>query len=528
MLTRREFLAAGTAVTALAATPSCSPAQTQRRQQTERDPIPPTSPNPVGARPPDNLGGSTVNVGSNPGDLQTAINTALNPDGTHKGNTYICPPGVTYRPLTLPAAKGTGWTCIRSGSTNLPPAGTRVQPSHAAAMFRIVSSGAINDARCIIMPSATAGWRFIGMELANPNDNFTYAMVEVVRSSRISFERCYMHARPGQFMRRALYFLLSDDLQVWDSYISECKEGPPTDSDTQTIFTRGGSRIHIENCELQAAGENVMFGDQGSSLPTNDITFKRNHCYKPLAWRGVIKNVKNLFEIKFAWRTLAEGNIFENNWLPTQPGEAIVLNNSWQAEGFYCDTRDLMFRHNTIINSPALLAIADQNNGVGGPIRCAFLNNLGLQIPNRGLKFLHRCNDIWIEHNTIVPLDASSGVSPFAAVLLAPDAPGKMPNFTFRHNIIGGSTYGMFCNGGSDTATYDHWLPDRMFQTNAIVGLSGQPSLMGVQYLASPSVAGLDVVTGRLSPRSPLIHAGSDGKDLGVDFVQLATAQTGM
>jgi hypothetical protein len=48
-----------------------------------------------------------------------------------------------------------------------------------------------------------------------------------------------------------------------------------------------------------------------------------------------------------------------------------------------------------------------------------------------------------------------------------------------------------------------------------------------VQYLASPSVAGIDVVTGRLNPRSPLIRAGSDGKDLGVDFVQLAAAQTG-
>jgi hypothetical protein len=526
MLTRREFLAAGTAA-ALAASPNGSFAQVQRRPQTGREAVPPTSPSPVSTRPPDNLGGATVNVGSNPGDLQTAINAALHADGTHRGNTYVCPAGVTYNSLMLPAATGTGWTCIRSGSASLPPAGTRVQPSHAATMFRIQSSGAINDARCITMPSPTSGWRFIGMELANPNDNFTYAMVEVVKSNRISFERCCMHARPGQFMRRALYFLFSDDLQVWDSYISECKEGPPTDSDTQTIFTRGGSRIHIENCELQAAGENIMFGDQGSSLPTNDITFRRNHCYKPLAWRGVIKNVKNLFEIKFAWRILAEGNTFENNWLGAQPGDAIILNNGLGQAGSYCDTRDLMFRHNTVINSPAFLVIADLNNGDGGPIRCAFLNNLGLQIPNRGLKFLHRCNDIWIEHNTIVQVDASSGDSPFAAVLLAPDAPGKMPNFTFKHNIIGGSTYGMFCNGRSDTATYDRWLPDRTFQTNAIVSLSGQPALTSVQYLASPSVAGIDVVTGRLNPRSPLIRAGSDGKDLGVDFVQLTTAQTG-
>jgi hypothetical protein len=44
---------------------------------------------------------------------------------------------------------------------------------------------------------------------------------------------------------------------------------------------------------------------------------------------------------------------------------------------------------------------------------------------------------------------------------------------------------------------------------------------------ASAASAGVDLVTGTLIAGSPLIGAGSDGKDIGVDFVQLAAAQTG-
>src|SRR5260370_10456317 len=106
MLTRREFLAAGPAAAAFAGTPAAALAQSPRGYQRMRDAIPPTSPTPVNARPSDNLGGTTVNVGSNPGDLQTAISAAINADWTHNGNTLICPPEVTYHAVTLPATTG--------------------------------------------------------------------------------------------------------------------------------------------------------------------------------------------------------------------------------------------------------------------------------------------------------------------------------------------------------------------------------------------------------------------------------------
>jgi hypothetical protein len=108
--------------------------------------IPPTSPTPcgflrgTGAFPSANLGGTTVNVGSNPGDLQTAINAALNGDGTHKGNTLLVPAGVTYNPITMPTTSGNGWTRILTNSGSLPAEGTRVSSANAAAMFKVSGS----------------------------------------------------------------------------------------------------------------------------------------------------------------------------------------------------------------------------------------------------------------------------------------------------------------------------------------------------------------------------------------------------
>lgn len=534
MLTRREFLAAGTAAATFAAAPSDAFAQTPRRHQKVRDAIPPTSPSPVNARPSDNLGGTTVNVGSNPGDLQIAISAAINADGTHKGNTLICPAGVTYNAVTLPPTTGSGWTCIRSGSSSLPAAGTRVAPSNAGAMFKIQSSGAINDARIMFVPNTTSGWRFIGMEGTNPNDNFTYALIEIF-GNRMSFERCYLHARPTQQMRRAIYGRLAQDLQFWDSWISECKE---VGSDSQTIYTRTCLRVHIENCELQAASENILIDDQGSGLPSQDVTVKRNHLFKPLTWRqyradkstnpswdGINWNIKNLFEVKWCQRLLFEGNICENNWQASQDGSAILLNghNIRADPSIVC--QDIMVRHNTVINSTAFMSLSTFW-APNPPRRIAVLNNLAIGIVARGFMLLHRLEDVWVEHNTIVPVDLVGlpiEFSPRCAFYLGLDSPGYFSRLTLKHNVVGAAEYSMIPH--NTDATLDHWIPDRSFLSNAIFGKTGQPSLTGVGYFPSAAAAGINTTSGVLTAGSPLLKAAGDGTDIGVNFTELKAAQ---
>ena len=535
MLTRRDFLAAGTAVAAFVATPSGALAQTPGRQQRVRDAVPPTSPTPVIGRPSDTLGGTTVNVGSNPGDLQTAIAAAINADGTHKGNTLVCPAGVTYNAVTLPRTTGSGWTCIRSGSASLPAAGTRVTPSNAGAMFKIQSSGAINDARIMFVPNTTSGWRLIGMEGTNPNDSFTYALIEIF-GHRMSFERCYLHARPTQQMRRAIFALLAQDLQFWDSWISECKEAG---SDSQTIFTRTCRRVHIENCELQAASENVLIDDQGSGLPSQDVTIRRNHLFKLLSWRQyqpdrsinpawdrINWNIKNLFEVKWCQRLLFEGNICENNWQASQDGSALLLNANNNEADLTIVCEDIMFRHNTVINATAFMSLSTFLPS-HPPRRVAVLNNLAIGIVARGFMLLHRLEDVWIEHNTIVPVDAIGlpiEFSPRCAFYLGLDSPGSFPRLTLKHNIVGASEYSLIPH--NTDAALNQWIPDRSFARNAIFGKTGQPPMTGVTYYPSAAAAGINT-TGGVLTGSPLVKAAVDGTDIGVNVTQLKAAQSG-
>ncbi len=535
MLTRRELLA--TAAAALAATPAGRLAQVPRRRPTARDPVSPTSPNPVSTKPSDNLGGSTINVGSNPGDLQRAINTSA------QGDTLVVPAGVTYNPITLPIRTGSGWTCIRTNSGKLPTAGTRVSATNANAMFKVESGGELNAARAVTMPAGTQGWRFIGMEATHPNDNFEYGLIDVL-GARLSLERCYIHGTTTSAgLRRCVWLQGASDFQIWDSWVSEARE---VGSDSQAIASRNVTRWHVENCELQGAGENILVDDQGSPTPSLDVTLKRNHFFKPLTWfplliggvsnpafAGTVWTIKNIFEIKWAYRVLVEGNVFENNWGGAQDGTAILLNGGRCPGPKDIRTEDLMFRSNIVRNAPYFLSvgISAAVGGLPGGLphaRVAFLNNLVLQVPGRVALLNHYSNDVWFEHNTIMPMDAVHITSGATSFYIASDFPGtSWPRLTLKNNVWGRSKYAfMVENFPTTSATFDRLFPDRSFIQNVEFGLPGTAPA-GLIYYVSAAAAGVDTVTGRLKTGSPLINAASDGTDIGVNFTQLHAAQTG-
>lgn len=531
MLTRREILVAATAAAALAATPSAALAQTPSERQRGREAVPPTGPDPVSARPPDNLGGSTINVGSNPADLQAAINASA------QGDTLVCPAGVTYHRIILPIREGTGWTCIRTNGASLPAAGTRVSPSDASQMFKITSSG--RD-RAVVIPPGTRGWRFIGMEATHPSATFQWGLIDA-DGDRTSFERCYIHGQLGQQLVRCLY-VRGNDFQMWDSWISEAQYAS---NDSQAIFTRNNARFHIENCEIQGAGENIMLGDEGSVLSTTDAVLRRNHFFKPLTWRkflvdgktpnptwdGVERVIKNLFEIKAAHRVLFEGNVLENHWRYSQPGDSILINASTNPR-VSVNCQDLMYRSNIVKNVPWMMA-ANTAQAHNQPLaRVAFLNNLGLDVGGRFLLLLHRCHDLWIEHNTVVPMrgvnvmDAVKGTAQNSAIFIAWDNPvTDYPRLTIKNNVFGKSNRGIALQAATLTnASLDRWIPDRAWAANAQYDMPGSSPVAGVTYYASDTAAGVSLTTGRLTTGSPFIRAGSDGKDIGVDFVDLDAA----
>ena len=107
----------------------------------------------------------------------------------------------------------------------------------------------------------------------------------------------------------------------------------------------------IVDNELEAAGENVLFGGARPTLVNNipsDIEIRGNHFFKPVSWMvaspsygGNHWTVKNLLEFKIAQRVLITGNILENNWVDAQTGFAFLVTprpNMGLRRGYMCRT----------------------------------------------------------------------------------------------------------------------------------------------------------------------------------------------
>lgn len=532
---------------------------------------------------PDALGGTEYTVSSGAGDLQAYINGtgvgsgkgALNADGSHKGNTYLVPAGVTYTNVILPQTTGAGYTCIRSNSSSLPngtigSASNRVGPSNVSQMFTVNGTGN-GTVPGWDVPTGSNGWRVIGMQSIHDSGTFQYTQVQV-RGNRCCFERCYTipHAQASDAFR-GIFMEGASDLQIWDSWM----EGRAVQGDAQGFWCRTfvnvPARLHIENCEIRGSGENLMLGDATSLFATQDVTIKRNHLFKPLEWMKFLPNtstpnpafvmppnavntngysIKNLFEQKYAARVLFEGNVLENCWVGNQNGDAIVVNtgnravgagNAYSGPNDDVEVLDVMFRSNKIIYVDLMFTI----NWVGPrdihiPRRLAFMNNLGLQVRTGMGLIAHWNQEVRIEHNTAVPCDGSFYETYAGGLYLnrSNDATNTDPfeNFTFKNNVLGWAQNANGIKYIPETGAIDLNFTDTTraanfssttWSNNAQFG-GTLPTMTSITRYATSAAAGIDTSTGVLSGGSALIGAGSDAADIGVNFTTLQAAIDGV
>src|SRR5262245_31141431 len=93
------------------------------------------------------------------GDLQAAI------DSAQPGDTILLPAGATFTGnFVLPPKTGNGWIYIRTSTpdSNFPAPGTRITPSAAGLMAKIVSP---NDLPAFDTPAGAHHYRLIGLEI---------------------------------------------------------------------------------------------------------------------------------------------------------------------------------------------------------------------------------------------------------------------------------------------------------------------------------------------------------------------------
>jgi len=227
---------------------------------------------------------------------------------------------------------------------------------------------------------------------------------------------------------------------------------------------------------------------------------------------------------------LVDQNIFENNWIESQVGIAILFTPRIEdGAAPWATAADVTFTNNILRHSGGGFNIAGPDCGTCQPSqRILIKNNLFYDIDGdkwgapegpadgRFAQIVGGPFNITFDHNTII----QSGV-----IIIADGGPSL--GFVFRNNIAPHNDYGLMGSGaGSGINALEVYFPGYIVQKNVLVGVPDFVSYPpGNFLLLSPLLnqvfvnpAGGDY---QLGPNSPYRNAGTDGKDIGCDFTAL-------
>jgi hypothetical protein len=466
------------------------------------------------------------------------------------GDTIVLTAGNTFTgSFTLPnKTTGTGYITIQSSAVaSLPATGTRVTPTNAGNMPKVVSSGF--NAPAIRTAVSAHHFKLIGLEIIGPANNSVLNTLVALGDSgtaqdtlaevanNLVIDRCIVRAfSTTQTLRRGIA-LNSGSTDITNCYVAGCKEAG---ADSQAVGGwNGPGPYNIINNYLEGAGENVIFGGSDPSIPnlvTEDIVFKRNYCFKPLSWKigdpsyaGTPWTVKNLFELKNARRVVIDGNLFENNWVHGQAGVAILFTpRNQNGTAPWVVVEDVDYTNNILKNSVGGYNILGYDDAFPSQQtkRVKIQNNLDYQLTGNLYLMLAQTANITINHNT------SFHAGNYISVDGAPHTGFVCTNNMAAHNNYGviGSDHGV----GNDSLNFFYGTPT--FTKNVLMG---GPSSLYSQYpgnfftaswsgvlvnQASPGTnfAGWKVVTG-----SAYDNTATDGKDIGADIDAINTATAG-
>jgi hypothetical protein len=416
---------------------------------------------------------------SRDGDLQEALRRA------QPGDLVSIEAGAELAgPFVLPRKSGAGWIVVATSAleNGFPPGGSRVSPTDAASMPRLVSrSGSV-----LVAEKGSHNFRFIGIEMCPAAGAALTNVIDLGSGARsleevphdFIFDRCYIHGDPARGSRRGIA-LNAAATAVVGSLFTDFKE---VGADSQAICGWAGpGPYRIENNEIEAAGENIMFGGADpriSGLVPSDIEIRRNRITKPLALKAdgpgssaAPWTVKNLLEIKNGRRLLIEGNVFETTWAAAQSGFAILFTvRNEEGTAPWSVVEDVSFSRNVVRHAGSGINVLGHDD-VGGPSgrtrRISIRDNVFLDLggPRWGgagtfVQLLDGTADVVIERNTAF----QSG-----PIVVADGAPHE--GFVFRDNVALHNADGIVGSGASPGRdTLAAYFPGADVSGNTIVG----------------------------------------------------------
>jgi len=412
-------------------------------------------------------------------------------------------------PITLPNVNlgPNKWLVIESdpATTTCPAAGTRTSPAAAAEGRQAVVQFSWSTPTTALFSTADDAhhylWRCFAVkytgsgtgQYGSPSGIFDVHNGTPPHMPRFFvFDRMYIAAEDTKEVRRGI-LLNCDHCAVVDSSIRGMKQHD--NGDTQAIATfRSNGPLRIENNDLFAAGENILFGGAPSGTPgmvPSDVVIRRNYFRKDEAWRGKYQK-KNSLEFKNGQRVLIEGNVFENDWVGVGgQNYALVFTARSSGRDSWARCEDYTFRNNWLRGAAGGVTIGGVSSERAHAChRLLFSNNLfedinearwGGSAGQNGIALnLSRANpnedekisDVIFENNTVLTSQRlvffthSGAITPLE----------KTRGFVFRYNVALGGTHddggivGQDCSYEGDATISNCTDKDRVITQSVLQG----------------------------------------------------------
>jgi hypothetical protein len=409
------------------------------------------------------------------GNLQAALNAA------QPGQIVEVQAGATFDGnFILPVKTGTGYITVRTSTPDaqLPAANARIGLAHESLLPTLRS---VNTMPVLRTAAGARGWRLVGLRFLAPDSGEVVSLGDGAQRDRtlvpsdLVLDRVIVKGDATKGQKRGIG-LNSANTQVLNSYISGVRF---VGQESQAIAGwNGPGPFVIENNYIEAGAIGILFGGAAPAIdqlvPSN-ITIRRNHIVRPLAWRSGSWMVKNLLELKNARTVRIEGNLLENNWERDQNGFALLFTPRANGDAPWSTIEDVRFENNIVRHSGSAINVSGYDSTA--PTRhlrgLVIRNNLFTDVTQSAwggagifLQIGEDASDVHVEHNTV--MHTGHVVMVYGGTAAAPRV---STGFRFVGNLAKHNAYGIFGNAvGTGNPALATYLPGSVVTGNVLAG----------------------------------------------------------
>jgi hypothetical protein len=446
-------------------------------------------------------------------ELQTALTASVG------GDRILLDPTLTYEGVFTCPAKGS--TVTLTSNSRLPD--RRLTPADAA-LLATLRSGTTEPALSF---TGSANWVVDGVAFERNQGGGGDAVIAIEGSDAITLRRVVLDVPASTTLGQKRFVRGNGtNITLRQSY---CAGVWYPGEDSQCFVAWDGAGPYtIQDCYLEGASENILFGGADSASEGNipaDILIEQCYLTKPLRWDSddAAWQVKNLLELKAALRVIIRNNIFERTWAGAQDGHAILFTPRNQDGGAnWSRVYDVLFARNIVRSAPVALKISGYDDT--NPSRQTSLIHIShnLFLTERLGTFLDEIGTLTLDHNTYQsPQNSGAMVQLALGDTIKIDGEGtraplvSVETLTITNSILSHNEYGV--HGDSlGTAGLELRTTDYTWNQNVLVGGPGGITYPAVTYFISQDEYSQHLGTDYLLVAGSVFEdAGVDGADLG-------------